>query len=130
MGIFSERAYLRSAVKCVLNSNQVRVADVAIKAPELVTASSDCLLRECLRIMLTQRIRHLPIVRASAQAVITGTTYVGMLTMGDLLQLLESELAADGAVPLKRRRKPIPRILAAVGPRALAMQSFSEIHDG
>jgi len=78
VGIISERDYIRKAVPR-------RVLPWEILVQEIMTADVICVapadtIQECMRLMSTNRIRHLPVV--------DGTALIGMLSISDIVRAL------------------------------------------
>ena len=81
-GIVTERDYARKIALQGRNSSSTRVGDV-------MTSKVHCVLprqtvHECMSLMTTQRIRHLPVMDEQHQL-------VGMLSIGDLVKEIISE---------------------------------------
>ena len=75
VGVFSERDYTRKVALQGKNSKTMRVAE--IMTPNVITVTPDTRTRECMALMSSKRIRHLPVV--------AGGKVVGMLSIRDLL---------------------------------------------
>lgn len=74
-GIVSERDYTRKVALQGKNSREIRVADIMTR--DVIVVSPRSRSRECMALMSSRRIRHLPVV--------DGTRPVGMLSIRDIL---------------------------------------------
>src|SRR6266702_5997321 len=75
-GIVSERDYARKVILQGRSSKDTLVRDIA--AETLITIPPECSVDEAMRLITTNRIRHLPVVR--------GGKILGMISIGDLVQ--------------------------------------------
>jgi CBS domain-containing protein len=75
-GIVSERDYARKVVLQGRSSKDTLVRDIS--SDTLVTITPDCSVDEAMRLMTTNRVRHLPVV-------CDGKVH-GMISIGDLVQ--------------------------------------------
>lgn len=80
-GIVTERDYARKVIVKGRSSESTAVAD--IMTTEIVTASIDQTVNDCMTLMTQRRIRHLPVVDAGKVA--------GMISIGDLVQAIISD---------------------------------------
>lgn len=80
-GIVTERDYARKVIIKGRSSESTPVAD--IMTTEIVTASADQTVNECMTLMSERRIRHLPVVIDGKVA--------GMISIGDLVQAIISD---------------------------------------
>jgi len=76
VGIISERDYARKVILQGHSSHAIRVA--GIMTTDVVTAELDDTVEDCMELMTTYQIRHLPIV--------DGEQTVGMISIGDLVR--------------------------------------------
>jgi len=79
VGIFSERDYIRKAVP-----KRVAPWDILVKeimTENVICVTSDNTIRECMELMCSNRIRHLPVV--------DGKMLVGMLSISDIVRALQ-----------------------------------------
>jgi CBS domain-containing protein len=77
-GILSERDYARSVVLKDKSSKTTPVSEIMTTAQFLITVSPKNTVEECLNLVSTKRIRHLPVVE--------GGKVVGILSIGDLVK--------------------------------------------
>ena len=75
-GIVSERDYARKVILQGRSSKDTLVRDIA--AETLITIPPECSVDEAMRLITTNRIRHLPVVREGK--------ILGMISIGDLVQ--------------------------------------------
>jgi signal-transduction protein with cAMP-binding, CBS, and nucleotidyltransferase domain len=80
-GIVTERDYARKVIIKGRASESTPVAD--IMTTEIVTASIDQTVNDCMTLMTKRRIRHLPVVDEGKVA--------GMISIGDLVQAIISD---------------------------------------
>ena len=77
-GIITERDYARKVIIKNRASESTRVAE--IMTTELMTATSEQTVNECMEVMSERRIRHLPVVEDGK--------VIGMISMRDLVQAI------------------------------------------
>ena len=80
-GIVTERDYARKVIIKGRSSESTPVAD--IMTTDLVTASADQSVNDCMTLMTERRIRHLPVIVDGKVA--------GMISIGDLVQAIISD---------------------------------------
>jgi len=80
-GIVTERDYARKVIIKGRASDTTPVAD--IMTTDLITASPDQTVNECMTLMSGKRIRHLPVIADGKVA--------GMISIGDLVQAIISD---------------------------------------
>ncbi len=80
-GIVTERDYARKVIIKGRSSESTEVGE--IMSTNLVTATSQQTVNECMTLMTDRRIRHLPIV--------LGDEVVGLISIGDLVQAIISD---------------------------------------
>ncbi len=78
MGIVSERDYTRKVALQGKNSRDAKVADIMTR--EVLVVNPKTRARECMAMMSSQKIRHLPVV--------DGDTLLGVLSIRDLLDAI------------------------------------------
>lgn len=78
MGIVSERDYTRKVALQGKNSRDAKVADIMTR--EVLVVSPKSRARECMALMSSRKIRHLPVV--------DGDTLLGVLSIRDLLNAI------------------------------------------
>ncbi len=81
VGIFSERDYARKIILLGKSSKKTLVKE--IMTPHVVYATLDMTNEQCLAVMSSKRIRHLPVM--------DGEAMVGMVSIGDLVRSIMSE---------------------------------------
>ena len=80
LGIISERDYARKVILRGRASHQTQVREVMTTA--IVTATPEQSIEECMRIMTSNRIRHLPII--------VNEKVAGIISIGDLVNWIIS----------------------------------------
>jgi len=86
VGVISERDYTRKVALKGKSSRETKVSEI-ISGP-IVSVTCDHSLEECMRLMTTNRVRHLP--------VLDGDRLVGIVSIGDLVNWTIS--AQDAAI--------------------------------
>jgi len=84
-GIVTERDYARKVIIKGRSSESTPVADIMTK--DLVTASLDQSVNDCMTLMTERRIRHLPVIVDGKVA--------GLISIGDLVQAIISDQQAE-----------------------------------
>ncbi len=80
-GIVTERDYARKVIIKGRSSESTQVGE--IMSTDLVTATSQQTVSECMELMTDRRIRHLPVV--------DGDDVIGLISIGDLVQAIISD---------------------------------------
>jgi CBS domain-containing protein len=75
-GIVSERDYARKVILMGRSSKETPVSEILTEP--LITIGPDCSVDEAMRLITTNRIRHLPVVQ--------GERLMGLISIGDLVQ--------------------------------------------
>jgi CBS domain-containing protein len=81
MGIISERDYTRKVALQGKNSREAHVADIMTR--EVLVVNPKTRARECMALMSSRKIRHLPVV--------DDETLIGVLSIRDLLDAIIAE---------------------------------------
>jgi CBS domain-containing protein len=81
IGIVTERDYARKVILLGRSSETTRVEQVM--STEVIAASAQQTVKECMTLMTEKRIRHLPVV--------TGDRVIGLISIGDLVQAIISD---------------------------------------
>ena len=79
-GVITERDYTRKVALAGKTSKETRVREII--PPEILIVTPDDSVEECMRLMTEHRVRHLPVVE--------GTNVVGVISIGDLVNLIIS----------------------------------------
>lgn len=79
MGIFSERDYARKGIIQGRKAKSTPVTEV-MTAASLITVTPEMGIRECMNLMTTKRVRHLPVMQEDK--------VVGLLSIGDLVNAI------------------------------------------
>ena len=80
VGVFSERDYTRRVALLGKSSQQTPVTE-ALSAP-VVSVPADATVEECMRLMTSHRVRHLPVME--------GQKLLGIVSIGDLVNWIIS----------------------------------------
>jgi CBS domain-containing protein len=80
VGIISERDYARKVILAGKSSNETLVRE--IMTPQVVTVGPTATVDECMQLMTTHRIRHLPVM--------DGQKVAGVVSIGDLVHWILS----------------------------------------
>jgi len=83
VGIFTERNYARELIIKGRFSKQTKVRDVMTK--KVCCVSPERTINECMALMTSKRIRHLPVFRAKK--------LIGLISIGDVVKSLIDEQA-------------------------------------
>lgn len=83
-GIFTERDYTRKIALHGKSSKETRVGEIISR--DLVTITADDTVEDCMKLMTECRVRHLPVVE--------GTSLVGIVSIGDLVNWIISTQSA------------------------------------
>ena len=84
IGVFSERDYTRKVALAGRNSRETRVREII--TGRIVSVDPSTLVPECMRLMIENRVRHLP--------VLDGDQVVGVVSIGDLVNFIMNAQAA------------------------------------
>lgn len=82
-GIMSERDYARKVILLGRSSQDIPVSD--IMTDKVVCVGPDQTVQDCMELMTSRRIRHLPVLESGR--------LIGVLSIGDLVKALLSEQA-------------------------------------
>lgn len=81
VGIITERDYARKVILKGRSSETTKVEEVM--STDVITATAEQGVNECMSLMTEKRIRHLPVV--------AGNRVIGMISIGDLVQAIISD---------------------------------------
>jgi len=81
VGIFTERDYARNVILKGKTSPETKVGDVMIR--DIICAKPDQTVEECMAVMTSKRIRHLPVVEHNK--------LIGLVSIGDLVKSVIAE---------------------------------------
>ncbi len=81
IGIFSERDYARKVILKGKSSRETRIEE--IMTGDLVTVSPDSTIDDCMRLMTSRFIRHLPVV--------ADDNLIGIISIGDVVKYIIEE---------------------------------------
>ena len=81
VGMFSERDYLRNGILKGRLSKDTEVREVM--TTDLIHVDPDASVEECMELMTTERVRHLPVM--------VGDHLMGIVSMGDLVKTVIDE---------------------------------------
>lgn len=81
VGIFTERDYARKLILKGKSSKDTKIKELMTENP--VTVAPDSSIDDCMQIMSSKRIRHLPVV--------DGEKLVGMISIGDVVRHIMEE---------------------------------------
>ena len=83
-GICSERDIFRKVILRKRNPAQVSVADIMTPKRRLVAVDADSTLSDCMDLMTSKRVRHLPVVSANG-------ALEGIISIGDAVKAIGAE---------------------------------------
>ena len=84
-GIFTERDYTRKVALHGKSSKDTLVSEIISR--ELCVAAPHSTIEECMRLMTTNRVRHLPVLE--------GAVLVGLVSIGDLVNYIISAQSVE-----------------------------------
>jgi len=84
-GIFTERDYTRKVALHGKSSKDTLVSEII--SHQLCVAAPDSTIEECMRLMTTNRVRHLP--------VLDGEALIGLVSIGDLVNYIISAQSVE-----------------------------------
>lgn len=82
--MISERDYLSKIALLGRTSKETKIKEISTKASDLITATPDDSLEDCMAKMMSKDIRHLPLLDA-------GGKVVGLISIKDLVKSLLKE---------------------------------------
>ncbi len=85
-GIFSERDYARKVILKGKASRETAVAEIMTPSDKMYSIKPATSIEDCMVLMTGKRIRHLP--------VFDGETFVGLVSIGDVLKSMIAEQGA------------------------------------
>jgi CBS domain-containing protein len=97
VGIISERDYARKVVLQGRSSKDTRVEDIMTR--QVFSVSPSHTVDECLAVVTSKRIRHLPVVQ--------GEKVVGIVSIGDLRRVISMQGAIQNLQEYIIRRSPM-----------------------
>jgi CBS domain-containing protein len=81
VGIFTERHYARKLVLRGKSSKETTIGEIMTEQP--VTVTCDTSIEDCMRIMTSKKIRHLPVME--------NNKILGIISMGDVVRYIIEE---------------------------------------
>lgn len=81
VGIFTERDYARKVILQGKSSKETRIAEIMTE--DLITVSPDSSVDDCMRLMTSRFIRHLPVV--------ADDNLIGIISIGDVVKYVIEE---------------------------------------
>lgn len=81
-GIFSERDYARKVILKGRASKETQIGEIMTERP--VTITEDDSIEDCMQLMTSKRIRHLPVINREG-------SLVGIISIGDVVKFIIDE---------------------------------------
>ncbi len=78
VGIFTERDYARKVILKGKNSRDTRIREIMTE--DLITVSPDSMIDECMQLMTSRFIRHLPVLEENK--------LIGIISIGDVVKFI------------------------------------------
>ncbi len=78
VGIFTERDYARKVILKGKNSRDTRIGEIMTE--DLITVSPDSMIDECMQLMTSRFIRHLPVLEEKK--------LIGIISIGDVVKFI------------------------------------------
>jgi CBS domain-containing protein len=78
VGIFTERDYARKVILNGKNSRDTRIGEIMTE--DLINVSPDSTIDECMQLMTSRFIRHLPVLE--------GNKLIGIISIGDVVKFI------------------------------------------
>lgn len=78
VGIFTERDYARKVILKGKNSRDTRIGEIMTE--DLITVSPDSMIDECMQLMTSRFIRHLPVLEENK--------LIGIISIGDVVKFI------------------------------------------
>ena len=84
-GIFTERDYVRKIVEAQRKTSETPISDVMTPADKVISATPNMRVGECMNLMVTNKIRHIPVIDSEIKRVL------GVISTTDLVKTMKKD---------------------------------------